>query len=84
MMMVYRKVNPEFRCQNNIIPNSDALQMLAVTFDDTLKFDKEVGNICRKVSQQVTVLKRMRNIQVVPEEIHQASEVDIDLNVLKT
>ena len=52
-MMGYKKVNPELRCQNNIIPNSDALQMLGVTFDDMLKFDKEVGNICRKVSQQL-------------------------------
>ena len=84
MMMGYKKVNPEFRCQNKIIPNSDALQMLGVTFDDMLKFDKEVGNICRKVSQQVAVLKRMRNIHVLLEEIHQASEVNIDLNVLKT
>ena len=57
----YRKVNPEFRCENNIIPNSDALQMLGVTVDDMLKFDKQVANICRKVSQQVTFLKRMRN-----------------------
>ena len=84
MMVGYRKVNPEFRCQNNIIPNSDALQMLGVTFDDMLKFDKEVGNIFRKVSQQVAVLKLMRNIHVLLEEIHQASKVNIDLNILKT
>jgi len=58
----YRKVNPEFRYENNIIPNSDVLQMLGVTVDDMLKFDKHVANICRKVSQQVAVLKRMRNI----------------------
>ena len=47
--MGYRKVIPEFRCENNIIPNSDALQMLGVTVDDMLKFDKHVANICRKV-----------------------------------
>ena len=35
--------------------------MLGVTVDDMLKFDKQVANICRKVSQQVTFLKRMRN-----------------------
>ena len=62
MVMGYRKVDPEFRCENNIIPNSDALQMLGVTVDDMLKFDKRVANICRKVFQQVAVLKRMRNI----------------------
>ena len=63
MVMGYRKVNPEFRCENNIIPNSDqALQMLGVTVDDRLKFDKQVANTCWNVSQQVAVLKRMRNI----------------------
>ena len=60
-LLCYRKVNPEFRCENYIIPNSDVLLMLGVTVDDMLKFDKQVANICRKVSQQVTFLKRMRN-----------------------
>ena len=63
----YRKVNPEFRCENNIIPNGDALQMLGVTVDDMLKFDKQVVNTCRKVSQQIAVLKHMRNI--LPNDI---------------
>ena len=62
MVMGYRKVIPEFRCENNIIPNSDALQMLGVTVDDMLKFDEHVANICRKASPQVAVLKRIRNI----------------------
>ena len=30
---LHRKVNPDFRSENNIIPNSDALQMLGVTVD---------------------------------------------------
>ena len=34
LVMGYRKVNPKFCCENNIIPNSDALQMLGVTVDD--------------------------------------------------
>ena len=59
--LCYRKFNPEFRYENNIITNSDALQMLGVTVNDMLKFDKQVANICRKVSQQVTFLKRTRN-----------------------
>ena len=33
-----------------------------VTVDDMLKFDKQVANICRKVTLKVAVLKRMRNI----------------------
>ena len=62
MVMGNRKVNLEFRCEKTIIPNSDTLQMLGITVDDMLKFDVQVANICRKVSQQVAVLKRMRNI----------------------
>ena len=40
MVMDHKKVNPEFRWENNIIPNSDVLQMLRVTADDMFKFDK--------------------------------------------
>ena len=36
--------------------------MLVVTVDDMLKFDIQVANICRKVSQQIAILKRMKNI----------------------
>ena len=35
--------------------------------DNKLKFEKHVAKICRKVSQQTAVLKRMRNI--LPFEI---------------
>ena len=59
--LYYRKVNPEFCCESNTIPNSDALQMLGVTVDDMLKFERQVADICRKVSQQVAVQKLMRN-----------------------
>jgi len=41
--------------------------MLGVTVDDMLKFDKQVVNTCRKVSQQIAVLKHMRNI--LPNDI---------------
>ena len=40
MVMGHGKVNPEFRCENNIIPKSDALQMFGVTINDMLKFDR--------------------------------------------
>ena len=36
--------------------------MLGLTIGDMLKFDKQVANICRKVCQQVAVLKRIRNV----------------------
>ena len=67
MVMCYRNVNSEFCCENNIFLNSDALQMLGITVDDMLKFDKQVAKICRKVSRQVAAVKRMRNI--LPFEI---------------
>ena len=51
MVMGYRNVNSEFCCENNIFLNSDALQMLGITVDDMLKFDKQVAKICRKVSR---------------------------------
>ena len=41
--------------------------MLGITIDDMLKFDKQVVNTCRKVSQQIAVLKHMRNI--LPNDI---------------
>ena len=50
--MGYRKVIPEFRCENNIIPNSDELLMLGVTVDDMLKFDKHVAETLEKVNER--------------------------------
>ena len=55
-MVMGHKVNPEFRWESNIIPNSDVLQMLRVTVDGMFKFDKQIANICRKESQQTAVL----------------------------
>ena len=37
MVMGHKKVNPEFCWENNIIPNSDVLQMLRVTVDNMFK-----------------------------------------------
>ena len=85
MVMGYRKVNLKFRCENNIVPNSDPLKMLWLTVDDMLKFDKQVGNICRRVSQQVSVLKRMRNILPFDtrENIYMSSIVPNSISVHK-
>ena len=41
-MVMGHKVNPEFRWERNIIPNSDVLQMLRVTVDDMFKFDSKL------------------------------------------
>ena len=36
--------------------------MLGVTIDDKLKFEKHLAKVCRNVSQQVAVLKRMKKL----------------------
>jgi hypothetical protein len=61
------KANLEFRCENTTIPNCEEMELLGITMDNKLKFEKHVAKICRKVSQQTAVLKRMRNI--LPFEI---------------
>ena len=69
MVMGYGKVNPEFRCENNIIPNSgDALQMLGVTVDDMLKFDKHVAETLEKVNERA-VRFVFRDKQITYEEL---------------
>ena len=54
------KANLEFCGETTILPNCDKLEMLGVTVDDMLKFDIHVSNICRKVSEEVAVLKSMQ------------------------
>ena len=57
------KLFRNFAAKINIIPNSDAQKNAwSLTVDDMLKFDKQVANICRELSQQGAILKRMRNI----------------------
>lgn len=60
-------IKPQFYCENTEIPiTAEDFEMLGVTVDDKLKFDKHVAKVCRKVSQQVAVLKRMK---MLPFEI---------------
>ena len=54
--------NPKFVCENTVIPLKDDMDLLGVTIDSKLKFDAHVAKVCRKVSQQVAVLKRMMKI----------------------
>lgn len=53
---------PKFHCDNTIPFSEDLL--LGVTIDK-LKFDKQIANVTRKVSQQLVVLKRLRNIDLL-------------------
>ena len=52
----------KFSCENAVIKNNEVLELLKVTVDEKLKFATHVNEVCRKVSQQVAVLKRMRNM----------------------
>ena len=56
-----------FSCDNTVIPIEKEVELLGVTVDSKLKFEGHVAKICRKVIQQVAVLKRMR--KMLPFEI---------------
>ena len=56
------QVKPQFHCENIALPITEDLEMLGVTVDDKMKFEKHIDKICRKVSQQIAVLKRMKKI----------------------
>ena len=56
------KASIEFCCENTTIPNCEEIELVGITMDNKLKFEKHIAKICRKVSQQTAVLKRMRNI----------------------
>ena len=53
---------PQFCCVNTEIPITDDFEVLGITIDDKLKFEKHVAKVCRKVSQQVAILKRMKKM----------------------
>ena len=56
-----------FKCENSSIPVTKEFEMLGITIDNKLKFDNHLTKICRKVSQQIAVLKRMK--KMLPFEI---------------
>ena len=47
--------------QGNNIDCEDEVKLLGVTFDFKLTFNSHVSHICKKVSQQLHVLKRIGN-----------------------
>ena len=53
---------PDFKCENSSIPVTKEFDMLGITIDNKLKFDNHVAKICRKVSQQIVVPKRMKKM----------------------
>ena len=56
------QVKPQFYCENTAIPITGELEMLGVAVGDKMKFERHIANVCRKVSQQIAVLKRMKKI----------------------
>ena len=53
---------PDFKCENSSILVTKEFDMLGITIDNKLKFDNHVAEICRKVSRQIAVLKRMKKM----------------------
>ena len=62
IVMGKSQVKPQFYCENTAIPITGKLEMLGVAVDDKMKFERHIGNVWRKVSQQIAVLKRMKKI----------------------
>ena len=54
--------NPVLTCEGTVIPIQDEMELLGVTIDNKLKFEGQIRKICRKVSQQVDVLNRLKKI----------------------
>ena len=54
--------NPVLTCERTVIPIQDEMELLSVTLDNKLKFEGQIRKICRKVSQQVAVLNRLKKI----------------------
>ena len=54
--------NPVLTCEGTVIPIQDEMELLSVTLDNKLKFEGQIRKICRKVSQQVAVLNRLKKI----------------------
>ena len=52
----------DFKCENSSIPVTKKFEMLGITIDNKLKFDNHVAKLCREVSQQIAVLKRMKKM----------------------
>ena len=70
MVMGRREEDLQFRCENTVIPNATEVEMLGVILDEKLKFDQHVAKVCRKVTQNIAVLRRIRNM--LPFELRKA------------
>ena len=62
MVMGKTSREPVFKCEGTSIPLVEEVELLGVTVDDKLMFESQFKKICRKVSQQIAVLKRMKKL----------------------
>ena len=62
IVMEKTQVRPQFHCKNAILPITEDFEMLGVTAEDKMKFEKHIAKVCRKISQQVAALKRMKKM----------------------
>ena len=57
IFMGWTQTTPQFYCENAEISITEDFEELGVMIDDKLKFEKYVGKVCRKVSEQFAFLK---------------------------
>ena len=62
MVMGKTSRDPVFKCGGTSISLVEEVELLGVTVDDKLKFESQIKKICRKVSQKIAVLKRMKKL----------------------
>ena len=62
MVMGRTSRDPVFKCEGTSIPLVEEEELLGVTVDNKLKFEAQIQKICRKVSQQIAVLRSMKKL----------------------
>ena len=51
------------------IEQKDDMKLLGVLIDSDLNFSKHIAQVCRKASQQIGVLSRLKNLVPVPAKL---------------
>ena len=54
--------NISLHLQGNIIESSECLKLLGVTIDEQLNFNTHINEICKKKSQKVDVMLRLKKL----------------------
>ena len=63
------QIRAQFHCENTAIPITKDSEMGGATVDDNIKFEWHMAYVCRNVSKQIAVLKRM----ILPFETRKCS-----------